>query len=61
MTLNWKQFMVKFLKQCNEEFLEENPLDDVDISIVDNYTDYIVERFEIFMDNLERTKRDGIN
>lgn len=51
----------KFLKQCNEEFLEENPLDEVDISIVDNYTDYIIERFEILMENIERNADNGLN
>ena len=49
--------LVNFIRQCNEEFLEENPLDEVDISVVDHYTDYIVDRLEIMLENLKRMKK----
>ena len=42
--LTSKQFITKFMEQCNEEFIKENPMDAVDICIVDNYTDYLIER-----------------
>ena len=51
-----KEFLIKFLRQCNEEFLEENPMDAVDVNIVDNYTDYIIERISILMENLKGIK-----
>jgi len=51
-----EKFLKQFIRQCNENFLEENPLDEVDISVVDNYTDYIIEKLEIFFDKMRRAK-----
>ena len=51
-----KDFLIKFIQQCNEQFLEDNPLDAVDVNIVDNYTDYIIERLSILTDNLKKVK-----
>ena len=51
-----KNFIVKYIRQCNDEFIKENPMDGVDINIVDNFTDYIVERIEILFDEIERNK-----
>jgi len=55
-----KNFIVKYIRQCNDEFIKENPMDGVDINIVDNFTDYIVERIEILFDEIERNKH-GVN
>lgn len=42
-----------FLYACNEAFLKEHVLDEVDINILDNYTDFIVERVEILMNKMK--------
>ena len=42
--LTKEQLITKFMQQCNEDFIKENPMDAVDICIVDNYTDYLIER-----------------
>lgn len=42
-----------FLEMCNEAFLKEHKLDPVDINIVDNYTDFIIERMEILFEKIK--------
>lgn len=51
-----QKFLEQFIRQCNEYFIEENPMDAVDVNIVDNYTDYIIERLSILMENLKGVK-----
>lgn len=45
-----------FIYACNEAFLKENPLDPVDVNILDNYTDFLVERMEILFNKMKGTK-----
>ena len=52
--LTKEQFITKFIQQCNEEFIKEHPMDAVDICIVDNYTDYIIERLSILFGLISR-------
>lgn len=51
-----EKILIKYIRQCNEEFLNDNPMDGVDVNIVDNYTDYIVERLEMLFEKLRNVK-----
>jgi hypothetical protein len=42
-----KNIFEKFIRQCNEDFVEEYPMDAVDVCILDNFVDYVVERLEV--------------
>ena len=44
--------MKSFIKACNDAFLDENPLDPVDINIIENYSDFIIERLEILFNKM---------
>ena len=42
-----RKIFEKFIRQCNEDFVEEYPMDAVDVCILDNFVDYVVDRLEI--------------
>lgn len=54
-----EQFLIKYIRECAEEFIIDNPIDEVDIAILDNYTEYVVERLSILFERLRETKRES--
>jgi len=50
------KLLIKIIKQCNEEFLEENNLDEIDVCILDNFTDYVCNRLDRFFYNIAQVE-----
>lgn len=46
-------FIKQFIRQCGESFIEEHPMDAVDVNILDNFIDYAIERLEIAFDKVK--------
>lgn len=42
------------IKSCCESFVDENTLDEIDINILENFTDYVIERMEILFDTMKQ-------
>ena len=47
-----KENIKSIVNKSKDNFLNENPLDPVDINIIDNYTDFIIESIEIVFDRM---------
>ena len=49
-----KEILIKAIRQILEEFLEENPVDAVDVCILDNYNDYLCDRLTAFIGGMKK-------